>query len=157
MRDIWINDFSHTAFRQAFRAYFAEIGVAIKNWESLFEEMNNDRYGINWAYLRLDDTGRVIGFIQCIPVEMKSWFFSENVGFVREFWVDKPYRKQGHGAALLQLAESYFAKQGILQMLLTSDTAGRFYQHQGYEIRTDIRAVNNMPVYMKPLTRSCRD
>ncbi len=56
--------------------------------------MNNDKHGKNFAYVRIDDNGETVGFIQFTAITMNSWFFSTDMGFIREFWVNEKYRKQ---------------------------------------------------------------
>ena len=61
-QDILISDFSDVRFQQAFRAYFTEEGMHIKNWDALFTEMNSQQR--NAAFLRISKNGEVIGFLQ---------------------------------------------------------------------------------------------
>ena len=150
--DVFIQDFTDAAFERAFRLYFAEMGLELKEeqWSALFEEMN--REGKNAAYVRLSPDGEVIGFIQFTMIELTNWFFKWPMGFVREFWVDKPYRGQGYGRDLLQKAEAYFAAHGAARSILTTDSAEAFYLHCGYQKAPDIAALNKDEVLIKTLT-----
>ena len=47
--DRLITDFRDSAFREAFRKYFREMGVSVEDWEGLFREMND---GGNEAIVR---------------------------------------------------------------------------------------------------------
>lgn len=131
MQDIFLTDFTDPRFQQAFRQYFAEIGINVKNWDGLFQEMDGDGRG-NRAWLRLAE-GRTVGFIQFCPMEMTGWFFTQRLGFIREFWVAPEFRGQGHGRALLGLAEAHFRDAGFGGAILTSQRdAMDFYLHHGY-------------------------
>ena len=143
-----ITDFSDPVFQKAFQLYFAELGIHIKDWDGLFREMTEDG---NSAWLRRSENGSVIGFIQFKPIALTNWFFEEKAGFIREFWVAEAYRKQGHGSALLGLAEGYFMEQSIQRILLTTDTAPAFYEKHGYRKNPGIQAKNHDDVYTKEL------
>lgn len=147
MTDRLISDFGDAAFQTAFQAYFAELGVRVKDWDGLFREMTEDG---NFAYVRMEGDAAV-GFIQFKPIALSNWFFEEQAGFIREFWVDPACRGQGHGGALLQKAEAFFRERGIRRVLLTTDSAAAFYETRGYRKKPCCRAKNNDPVYEKDI------
>lgn len=147
--DTLVTDFSDPLFQTAFRKYFAELGVSVSDWDGLFRQMNDE--GGNSAYVRFDKRGEVIGFIQCRPIEFKSWFFEETCGFIREFWVAEKHRRSGHGSALIELAERGFVEHGIFTSILTTDTAEGFYLRHGYERARGCRAKNGDDVFVKRL------
>lgn len=149
MQTLLITDFTHNAFQQAFKTYFQELGIQIKNWEGLFQEMNNE--GDNLAYVLLDDNGRALGFIQLKPIQLANWFFEEHLGFIREFWIAETARGKGYGSQLLQLAESYLQGQKIPKAILTTHTAEAFYLKKGYRRDFSFLAKNEDPVYIKDL------
>ena len=64
-KDILISDFTDPCFMNAFKLYFTEWDMQIKDWDGLFREMNES--GENRAWLRMDADGQVIGFIQFTP------------------------------------------------------------------------------------------
>ena len=148
-KDILISDFTDPRFMDAFKLYFKEWDIQIKDWDGLFKEMNES--GENRAWLRMDVDSQVIGFIQFIPIAMTSWFFEEKWGFIREFWIKEKYRKHGHGAELLALAEQYFRDQGIQKFVLTTDTAPNYYRAHGYEKDDTITARNKDDVFVKQI------
>ena len=145
-----ISDFTSPLFQSAFKAYFAELGISVKDWDGLFREMNDE--GGNMAFVRTGGDGSVIGFIQFKPIKFTSWFFEETCGFIREFWVAGAYRHAGHGTALLRLAEDYFKERGIYTAILTTDTAERFYLNRGYQRAYGCAAKNNDAVFVKRLS-----
>ncbi len=147
-QDIKITDFNDSRFAEAFKLYFAELGITVRDWDGLFREMNG---GKNFCYLRLDEQGAAVCFIQFCEMEMKSWFFSMKMGFIREFWIVPSSRGNGHGKALLRLVEDAFAEMNIHYAILTTDTAQDFYVKNGYEKHGEITARNQDEVFIKRL------
>ncbi len=149
MKDILLSDFTNPLFQKAFKLYFEELKITVKDWDSLFNEMNQDKDTL--AYVRLSDTDEVIGFIQFQPILLSNWFFSTQFGFVREFWVASKYRSAGNGNSLLRLAETYFKEKGLHKSILTTDTAEAFYEKNGYKKDPTIIAKNKDDVFVKDL------
>ncbi len=146
--DTLITDYSHPGFQGAFRAYFGELGVTIRDWDGLFAEM---AASAEPACLRQDDAGRVVGFILFAEMDMTGWFFTAKAGFIRELWVEEGLRQQGHGAALLALAEAELRRRGCAFALLTTDTAPAFYMKRGWTRAAGIQAKNKDDAYVKLL------
>lgn len=144
-------DFSSPAFQRAFQQYFAELDIHVSDWEGLFREMNG---GGNAAFVRTDSEGAVVGFLLSCPITFTSWFFEGTCGFIREFWVADGFRAQGHGSALLRMAESHFLKTGVHTSILTTDTAPDFYKKHGYSPAPGCTAKNGDPVFIKWLSQS---
>ena len=150
--DKLIMDFTDPVFQAAFQQYFAELGINVKDWDGLFQEMNADSEGEkNAAYVRRLADGSVIGFIQFVPIRFTSWFFEETLGFIREVWVEEGFRGRGHGSELLALAERHFLERDIYTAILTTDTAERFYERHGYVRERGCRAKNQDEVFVKRL------
>ena len=70
-------------------------------------------------------------------------------GYITNMYTRKEFRGQGHGTALLNLAEAYFADRGIKTLILTTDTAPDFYRSRGYEQDEAITARNKDDVFVK--------
>lgn len=174
-KDVLTTDFTDTALQSAFRTYFGELGTRITNWDGLFAAMGEVGRDYSWthkdeagrirsfvsgvvadecdhAFVRKDETGQVVGFIQSTTMDMSSWFFRAKCGFIREFWIRKDLRRQGHGGALLHQAENWLRAQGCICVLLTTDTAPAFYRKHGYMLQSGIQARNHDDVYLKSLT-----
>ena len=150
--DKLITDFTDPVFQTAFRQYFAELGINVKDWDGLFQEMNAEVEGErNAAYVRMTEDGGVIGFIQFVPIRFASWFFEGTLGFIREFWVAEAFRGRGHGTELLALAENHFLEHGVCTSILTTETAERFYERHGYARAHGCRAKNKDEVFVKRL------
>lgn len=146
--DELISDFSDPAFQNAFKQYFAELGVDdVEDWDSIFKQMNDE----NLAFVRFDENKEIIGFIQFTSLTFTSWFFEEKYGFIREFWVAKKYRSKGYGTELLRLAEQYMCEKGIYSSILTTDTAEEFYLKNGYTKVPGCKAKNDDDVFVKRL------
>lgn len=148
-QDERISDFTNPLFQDAFRAYFAELGISVGDWDGLFQQMNEE--GGNFAFLRTAKDGSLIGFIQFRPMVFTSSFFEETCGFIREFWVAEKFRGARHGSALLYQAENYFKDRGIYTSILTTDTAAGFYTENGYAQAPACKAKNQDMVYVKRL------
>ena len=103
VRTILLSDFTDPRFRTAFQTYFHELGISVRDWDGLFQEMNEE--GNNLAYLLLDED-RTLGFLQFQMTSFSNWFFQEPFGLIREFWVASACRRQGYGMTHLQLAEA---------------------------------------------------
>ena len=148
-QDHFLEDFTSDAFRHSFRLYFDELKIPVTDWEGLFRKMDSDGRN-NRAFLRMNGD-RAVGFLQFCELELNGWFFTKSVGFVREFWIAPEFRRQGHGLALLRMAEEYFAARHITSVVLTTDTAPAFYEKNGYRHDPGFTAKNGDPVYMKHL------
>lgn len=148
MRDILITDFTQEIFQNAFKLYFKELGIDVKNWDTLFQEMSEE--GGNNVYIKMDNE-EIVGFIMFKSEQLSNWFFEEKIGFVREFWIAEKYRKNGYGSHLLKLAEDYFRENGIYKIILTTDTAKQFYVNHGYRLDKAYIAKNEDEVFVKNL------
>ena len=150
MRDILVvDDFSHEMFQNAFKQYFEELGIKVNDWEGLFEEITKE--GGNKAYIRINEDETIVGFILFRNEIITNWFFEEKVGFIREFWISKGMRSNGHGSHLLKLVEDYFKEDGIHKSILTTNTAEKFYESHGYRKDKSYSAKNNDEVFVKLL------
>ncbi len=150
--DTLVTDMTDAALQRAFRAYYGELGVQVTNWEGLFAEISDSP---DCLFVRRDEEGRVIGFLLFAMLEAATagrGFYTARLGCVEEFWVAPEYRRQGHGKALLCLAEKHFIQLGCGYAILTTDTAPEFYERQGYSLQKGISAKNKADVYLKPLT-----
>lgn len=150
--DTLLNECTDPTLQTAFRAYYEELGCRVTNWEGLFAEMNagKDRF-----LVRRNAAGEIIGFLMFVTSEaITAWrgFFATKLGCVEEFWIDPAHRHQGHGSALMALAEDRFIAEGCGYAILTTDTAPDFYRRRGYSMQKGVRAKNNADVYIKPLT-----
>jgi len=152
IHDLLITDFKHPLFQKAFIQYFAELGINVTDWNSLWEEMNSDGSLAYLRIMRINEDSKIVGFIQLQPSKMTHWFFEETVGFIREFWISPEYRSQGHGSQLLRLAEKYLTDLcGVSRYILTTDTAESFYLKNGYTKRSKITAKNKYDVFVKDI------
>lgn len=148
VKDLLITDFTDPVFQGMFKEYFGELEVKVNDWEGLWTEMNTQNGG-NLAYIRICG-GEPVGFIQFTEIILEGWFLKERCGFIREFWVAKQFRKQGHGTELLCLAEKHLKNSGINRIVLTAEeNEQRFYLSRGYRICESIEAKNHMAVSVK--------
>lgn len=143
-----IEDFCYPLFQTAFKTYFTEFDIVVNDWNSLFQGMNTEQG--NLLYL-IEDKGECIAFIQFRKDVFTNWFFKEEFGFIREFWVKAEHRGQGLGTSLMQEVEAFFKGEGISRVILTSDSAKGFYLSHGYQIESGIKAKNENDVFVKNL------
>ncbi len=54
---VMISDFTSPLFQSAFKTYFAELGISVKDWDGLFREMNDE--GGNMAFVRTAGDGEI--------------------------------------------------------------------------------------------------
>lgn len=131
MQDIFVEDFESELFTEAFKKHYGETGNKSYNWEWLFRQMNAEK-DTTKAIMRLDGN-TAVGFIMFCEVELQCIFFSEKIGYIRELWVDKSYRRTGHGSHLMHLAEKYFSDRTVPQAaLMTNPKSKEFYLKLGY-------------------------
>lgn len=149
VKDILLSDFSNTVFQNAFKEYFRELGVEIKNWENVFKELTEE--GGNNAYIRMLEDETIVGFILFRNIQLSNGFFEEKLGFIREFWVASEYRDNGQGSELIKLAEVFFKENEIFKLILTTDTAEIFYEKRGYRKAKSYTAKNQDQVFVKEL------
>ena len=149
MQNCIITDAMNPAFQSAFKLYFEELGVSIRDWSGLFREMSADPD--TKILMAMAEHHLVIGFIMVKIDALSNWFFEEKIGFIREFWIDPAFRYQGYGKALLQRAEAYLRENEIFKAILTTDTAPDFYKKCGYEQDASYTAKNKDDVYTKLL------
>lgn len=148
MKDfVIITDFHGSDFIRMFKEYFSELGITVKDWDGLFDEMSNGKTKAYLLYLE----GEAAGFLMFDEIDFESWFFSAKYGFIREFWLQKNVRGRGLGSELLAIAEERFRADGLSAAILTTDTAEGFYLKNGYEHRADITAKNGDRVFLKRL------
>ncbi len=131
MRDVFVENFESELFTTAFKKYFCEISTSSRNWDMLFRQMNTEK-DTTKAIMRLDGN-TVVGFIMFCEIELQCIFFSEKFGYIRELWVDRSYRRTGHGSHLMHLAEQYFVNKMLPQIALkVAPNSEEFYRKQGY-------------------------
>ncbi len=149
MQNYIITDAMNPAFQSAFKMYFEELDLSIRDWNGLFQEMSEDP-GTK-ILMEMAEHNLVIGFIMVKIDALSNWFFEEKIGFIREFWIDPAFRNQGYGKALLQQAEAYLGKNEIFKAILTTDTAPDFYKKNGYKQDASYKSKNKDDVYTKLL------
>ena len=145
-KDFVITDFLDIRFQKAFKKYFKELGIEVKDWDGLFNEINEDKNTRAIVRMKNDD---VVGFIMYQAIVFESWFFEEKCGFVREFWISNDLRNLGHGSDLINQVESYFKNQEIYRLVLTTHTAEEFYFKHGYKLLKSCKAKNGDDVFVK--------
>ena len=78
MQNYIITDAMNPAFQRAFKMYFEEQGLSIRDWSSLFQEMNEDP-GTK-ILMEMAEHNLVIGFIMVKIDALSNWFFEEKIG-----------------------------------------------------------------------------
>ena len=74
-----------------------------------------------------------VGFcIYQIDSPESDWCKKEGWGFIREFYIKKPFRGRGYGRKLAAFTEKMLFGRGVQNMYLTADDAIGFWQTCGY-------------------------
>lgn len=146
-----ITDYSNSEFQSAFTAYFKEIGIVIKKNTDLWNIMNNTKDLHCYAVKKAE---QIIAFImfQKEYFSSSTGFFSEKVGYIREVYVRKGFRKSGIGKLLISIAENYFKQNSVLKLILTyEENAIDFYKKLGFIEDKSYTAKNNLDVLIKTI------
>lgn len=148
------NYFYDPQFQRIFRAYFAEIGITLREDTTLWDEIKKSADEEGMVCLAAQEDGEFVGFImlQSEPMTSRSGFFSMFLGFIRELWVAPERRRSGLGRALIQQAEALLREQGALVLALTpSPAAERFYAALGFAENGGVRAKNGERVLCREI------
>lgn len=125
-----------------------ELGDRFPMRKELFEQNSFDDINVNLegSLIALNDEGRVIGFVVAKrwqdPIDVG---ISRAIGWIQVLLVDRDYRGEGIGTALLHHAEKELMRQGIHRVMLGRDTwhyfpgipkedkdACGWFEHKGY-------------------------
>ena len=147
-----LSDFYDLRFQQAFRAYFQEIGVNLKEDTDVFDEISESCEKENMRTFAMGDETGIAGFIMVQPEYLKGSFFEEQAGFIRELWVAPPFRHLGCGKELLEKAEEHLREMGIWKLILTYEQeALNFYRKMGFVPDKSCKAKNDGNIVVKYL------
>lgn len=145
-----LNNFYDAEFMQCFRAYFLEIGIDLKESTAVFGDIaeSYEEEEMRTFVIRKEDD--IAGFIMIQPECLKSGFFEEHAGFIRELWISPPFRRLGYGKQLPEKAEEYFREKGISKLILTyEENALPFYKRLGFDLDCSYSARNGGNVVIK--------
>ena len=150
METIFISDFKNEKFISAFKTALEEFSIDLSKLGTYIEEFN--AAGNIFAYVLVSEKGESIGMIQFQKTELSNQYITEEYGFIREFWIAPDYRKQNLGSSLLKEAETYFSKNDIIFIILSSrKEAVEFYVKNGYIEKKNAQSFNGMVVLEKNL------
>lgn len=145
-----LSNFYDERFKQCFRAYFLEIGINLKEDTDVFDDITKSYEKENMRTFVIEEEKQYAGFIMLQPEHLKSGFFEERVGFIRELWVAPSFRRLGYGKQLIEIAEDYFKKEKISKLILTyEDDALGFYKRLGFNLDRSYNAKNDESVIIK--------
>lgn len=144
-----ITDYFDAKFQSAFTAYFDEIGIEIRKDTDLWSMMNTTD-GLHCRAVQ--NAEQILGFIMFQKESLKSstGFFLENVGYIRELYVRKDFRKSGVGSILVCAAEEFFRVDSVYKLILTyeNDAIG-FYKKLGFTEDKSYKAKNGQNTAVK--------
>lgn len=132
-------------FQRAFREYFAEFGIPLKENTEVFNELMKAQDNEGMESVSLKNGNKLLGFIlyQIEIFKSSNGFFEQKVGYIRELWIDKNYRKQNLGTKLMEEIYNRLRKAGVYKILLTYDEdAIGFYEKLGYMYDNSYSAKN---------------
>lgn len=147
-------DYSDPEFQASFRAYFAEIGITLRENTGVLREMQRIADEQGMRCLTLTEDGKVFGFLQFQEETLthSMGFFTERLGFLREFWIAPDRREQGWGTRLLGAVEDTLQSAGVRKLILTYEpSALGFYRKHGFQPDPSYTAVNQENVVTKLL------
>ena len=150
MEILELSNFYDERFKQCFRAYFLEIGLKLKEDTDVFDDITKSYEDENMRTFVLTEEDQFAGFIMLQPEYLKSGFFEEWVGFIRELWVAPSFRRLGCGKQLIERAEDYFRVKKISKLILTyEEDALGFYKRLGFYPDDSYKAKNEGKVIVK--------
>ena len=136
-----LDNYNDLAFQNAYRNYYDDMGIIdFKHWDRLFVDMEKED-NLN-TYL-LFENNVIIGFIQIQNIQFTHWFFKEQCGFIREFWILKQLRNQGYGSRLFDYIMKRFKEENIKKVILTTEKVQSFYTNRGFVVDSSYTALNN--------------
>lgn len=112
--DTLVSDFRDSRFQQAFKQYFSELQLQVKDWDGLFAEMDGE--GGNQAFVRAAAGGPVIGFIQFKPIAFTSWFLKGPAGLSASSGWRRSIGGWGMGRRCLGWPKSIFLKAASIRL-----------------------------------------
>ncbi len=149
-----ITNFYDPAFQRAFRAYFEEIGIALKPDTDVWDDIARSAREEGTECLASMEGGELAGFIlyQEELMTSQSGFFTQRLGFIRELWVRPGCRGRGLGRALVSRVEAGFRAGGTGKLVLTYEASAiGFYEKLGFTAEPTVTAKNGRPVIGKSL------
>ena len=147
-----LNDFYDVRFWNAFRSYFQEIGVNLREDTDVFDDITESHERENMRTFAVGGETGLAGFIMVQPECLKGSFFEERVGFIRELWVSPAYRNRGYGRDLMNRVEAHFREMGISKLILTyEEEALPFYRKLGFVPDGSYQAKNEGNILIKPM------
>ncbi len=141
-------------FQQAFREYFAEYGVVLKEHTDVFDELQKACDTEGMTSFLLWENEKIIAFVlyQVEQFASSSGFFSEKVGYIRELWVQKEHRRQGLATRLMEECFGDFRTEEVKKVLLTYDEdAEKFYLKLGFVYDDSYIAKNGLNCFVKTI------
>ena len=91
----------------------------------------------------------LIGFsIYQIDTAESDWCKRPGWGFIREFYIRRPYRGRGNGKQLASYTEQHLRNMGASQLYLTSDNAIGFWANCGW-CNTHEQCSNDLEILTK--------
>ena len=101
----------------------------------------NDTEGIGFCYAKIDKEG-------------DRGLIRPNWGYMMEFFIRPPYRRQGIGRKLVDVCEAFFIHNGVEHVWLTADsvTGIPFWRASEYCESDEISVENNQKIMTKKLT-----
>lgn len=152
MNILEFKNFHDSYFKKAFREYFKEIGISLNDDTDVFDLITKSQEEEGMRCLGMCANEDVVGFIMFQVEHMKSNFFKEDLGFIREFWVKKEYRLKGIGTKLFQEVVKEFESLEVKKLILTYEkSALGFYNKLGFKLDLSYTALNEENCIIKKI------
>ncbi|HBN85189.1 MAG TPA: hypothetical protein DDZ89_15250, partial [Clostridiales bacterium] len=128
MKSVW-QDMFVQYFQKDLKVELSEKILKEKVCSFILEQWSKDVVFISMLVLNDD----VIGFaIYQIDTPESDWCKRPGWGFIREFYIDDAYRRNGYGKHLINVIERDLLSRHVEQIYLTSDDAVSFWEKCGY-------------------------
>lgn len=144
-----ITDYADAEFQSAFTSYFTELGIEIRKNTDLWNVMKDTK---NMHCYVIRNPKIILGFImfQREFLNSDTGFFLESVGYIRELYVRREFRKSGLGSLLLNTAENFFRENSVYKLILTyENNAVDFYKKLGFKEDKSYKAKNGHNIMIK--------
>ena len=151
------NNERNKIFYKLFKVYFielfgnnTEVNMTDKEILEAFEYFKNGMVNeLYWIYFCSLDN-EIIGFVIAqIDTPEKDWCQKQGWGFIREFFINLPYRKKGYAKLMCKFIEDIFIQNKANKAYITSDD--ELWEKLGYKYLGEIDKITKQKIFIKDI------